>query len=111
MVIGVVGGRDFNNYQLLSEVLGAYPVSKIVSGGARGADSLGEKYARENNIEVDVYRPDWDKYGKSAGFLRNTTIVENSEIIIAFWDGKSHGTKDTINKCKKNGKEVIVISY
>lgn len=111
MIIGVVGGRNFNDYQLLTEVLSNHQISKIISGGARGADSLGERYAKENGIEVEIYRPDWDKYGKSAGFLRNTTIVENSEIIIAFWDGKSHGTQDTINKCKKSGKEVIIVSY
>lgn len=110
MMIGVIGSRTFNDYKLLSKVLDLYKNFDyiIVSGGANGADSLSEKYAKENNIKTNIYLPDWKKYGKSAGFIRNNDIVNNSDIIIAFWDGKSKGTKHSISLAKKQNKNVSV---
>ncbi len=84
---------------------------KLKIGGAKGADSLGEEYAKENNIPTKIFIPDWDKYGKSAGMIRNTDIVNESELIVAFWDGISSGTLDSINKAKKNNKKVLIINY
>ena len=81
----------------------------MVSGGARGPDTLGVLWARDNGIEIKEFLPDWDKYGKSAGFIRNTQIVEAADLVIAFWDGVSRGTKDSIDKAEKMGKRVAVI--
>ncbi len=111
MKVGVIGGRDFNNYELVKETLSKIDITLLVSGGARGADSLGWKYAVENKIEVKIFLPNWDKFGKVAGFLRNTEIVNESELIVAFWDGESKGTADSIEKAKKQNKKIIIINY
>ncbi len=113
MNVGVVGGRDFDDYSLLCDTLDSldFDISFIISGGAKGADFLGEKYAMDHNIPARIFKPDWKKYGRGAGFVRNKTIVENSDIIVAFWDGKSKGTKNTIETGGKAGVKVIVIRY
>jgi hypothetical protein len=111
MKVAVIGGRDFNDYDKLKEVLGFFPISVVVSGGAIGADTLGEKYADENGISKEIYVPQWDLFGKKAGFMRNTTIVENSDIVIAFWDSKSRGTRDSIEKANKLRKSTFIIYY
>ena len=80
-------------------------------GGADGADSLGERYANENNIETLIFLPDWKKHGKMAGFIRNTDIIENAELVVAFWDKTSKGTKDSIDKATKLGKKVLIIPF
>lgn len=110
MKVGVVGSRDFTDYTLLCKTLSNYKISLIVSGGARGADTLATKFAEENNIPVKEFIPDWT-IGKHAGFLRNTEIVNESDIIIAFWDGASKGTLDSIKKARKQKKVVIVVNY
>ncbi|KKL45313.1 hypothetical protein LCGC14_2356910, partial [marine sediment metagenome] len=59
--------------------------------------------------KLTVYRAEWDKYGKSAGFLRNQTIIDNCDMVVAFWDGKSKGTADTINKAKRSKKPILLV--
>lgn len=113
----ICGGRDFNNYELLKErcdyLLQFIPKWQltIICGKARGADTLGEKYALENNLKIEYYPADWDKYGKSAGFRRNKEMVDTATSAICFWDGKSKGTKHTIDLCKKKGIPYIIIGY
>jgi hypothetical protein len=113
MNLGIIGSRSFNNYNLLKEEVNNFlkkeMVDCIVSGGARGADTLAEKYAKECNIPTLIIRPEWDKYGKKAGYLRNIEIVKNSEVIIAFWDGVSSGTKMSIDLAKKANKIIKII--
>ena len=111
--IGVIGSRSFNNYELAKRTLDPYlgKVWVIVSGGAKGADSLGEKWAIENNIKTCIYKPDWKTYGKKAGFIRNVDIIEDSDIVIAFWDALSRGTEHSINLAKEMGKKVIIIYF
>jgi len=108
MIIGVIGSRGFDDYQLLSSVLENYHIHAIVSGGAKGADSLAARYASENNIKLVEFLPDWS-LGLNAGFLRNQHIVDSSDMIIAFWDGVSGGTLDSIKKARKQKKKVVVI--
>lgn len=110
MKVGVIGSRDFSDYALMCKTLSNYKISSIVSGGARGADKLAARFAKENNIKLKEFIPDWT-IGKHAGFLRNSEIVNESDIIIAFWDGKSNGTLDSIKKAKKQKKVVVVINY
>lgn len=100
MRIIVAGGRNFADYDLLSSKLDFY-LSKtenpiIVCGEAKGADALGKKYALERNIPVLSFPAEWEKYGKSAGFKRNQVMSDNADCLVAFWDGKSLGTKDMI---------------
>jgi hypothetical protein len=115
--IGVVGSRGFNDYKLLKDTLDKYldKVYIIVSGGAKGADSLGERWAKENNVKTLIIRPEWrdrnGKYNPSAGFDRNVNIVDNSDFIIAFWDGMSRGTENTIHLTKEQSKRVVIIYY
>ena len=113
MKIGVIGSRGFNDYKLLKDTLDKYlpEATVVVSGGARGADSLGERWAKENGLETLIFLPDWDAYGKSAGYIRNADIVKNSDIIIAFWDGMSKGTEHSINLGKKQNKEVKIVYF
>ena len=107
--IAVVGCRHFTDYEKLRGVMDDFiDIHKdkdicIVSGGARGADSLAEKYASEKGYEFKCFPADWDTHGKIAGFIRNKDIVDAADTIVAFWDGKSTGTKDTLEKARRAG--------
>lgn len=109
--LGVVGSRNFDHYSILKEELTNYDVCCIVSGGAKGADSLAKQYANTYNIQIVEYLPQWEVFGKKAGFIRNQLIVDNSDEVIAFWDGESKGTLSTIELCKKANKKVKVINF
>jgi len=115
IVLGISGGRDFYNYKLLckeiDELRKKYKIKKIISGGAVGADKLGEKYARENNIEMIIIKPDWKKNGRKAGILRNKDIVDGADLVIAFWDGVSKGTSNTIERSRKDKKLIKIVYY
>jgi hypothetical protein len=111
MRVAVIGSRSFNDYEKLKEVLSKIDITLLVSGGASGADKLGEQYANEHNIPTKIFLPDWEKYGKRAGFLRNSDIINECELVVAFWDNNSKGTKDSIDKAEKQGKKVLIISF
>jgi len=114
--LAIIGSRTFNDYIYARDkildilITNNYFVSKIISGGAIGADQIAEIFAAEFYIPVDIIKPDWN-LGRNAGFLRNTTIIDKSDIIIAFWDGKSKGTLDSINKAKNSNKNIFVFKY
>ena len=111
MKLAIVGSRGFTSYELLvDEITKNYNINDIeciISGGARGADKLGEKFAKENGIPTQIFIAEWGKYGKSAGFRRNVDIIKNCDECIAFWDGQSHGTKHDIDLCKQYNKKCI----
>jgi hypothetical protein len=115
MKLAIVGSRTFNDYQLLeSTILQNFDIASItyvVSGGANGADKLGELFAKKHNIETIIYKPDWKKYGKSAGFLRNYDIINAADHVIAFWDGVSNGTKHDIDIATQKGKPLMVKKF
>ena len=112
MNIGVVGSRSFNDYPLLEKTLNEIidniqqnqkvgrdkPIT-IVSGGASGADTWAEIYSIKHNCKLQVFEADWDKHGKKAGIIRNK---DASDIIVAFWDGQSKGTLNTIQEARKH---------
>jgi hypothetical protein len=114
MKLAIVGSRSFRDEALLCSKLDAlrdeFPIREIISGGAVGADSLGLMYARDNGIYAKVFLPEWEK-GKQAGFDRNTLIAEAADVVLAFWDGKSNGTADTIAKARALKKTVIVVHF
>ena len=111
MKIAVIGSRSFNDYELMKSVLSGFDIDSIISGGAVGADALGKRYSAENGIEIIEYLPEYDKYGRGAPLVRNKQIVNESDFVIAFWDGKSRGTKYTCDYAKKQGKQVNVIRF
>jgi len=111
MKLAVVGSRGFNDYELLKSVLDKIDIDVIVSGGANGADRLSERYAEENNIALEIYPADWDRYGKRAGYIRNRDIWEAATSGIAFWDGESRGTAHSFELSKKLGKKLFVYEY
>lgn len=110
MKVAVIGSRSFSDYQLVCDNLKHIEIDLLISGGAIGADSLGEKYANENNIPTKIFLPDWEKHGKMAGFIRNTDIITEADVIVAFWDNVSKGTADSIEKGKKLNKKIIIIN-
>jgi len=109
--IAIVGSRTFTDYEFMKQILDAHKdkIALIISGGADGADTLAQRYAKENAIPIHIYYPDWKNYGKRAGFRRNVIIANLAEKMIAFWDGKSKGTKHSIDKMKQLGKPIVVI--
>ena len=121
----IAGSRNFNDYEFLKrEVLNIVKYDnrpkeyvKIISGCARGADTLGERFAKEFGLEVKKFPADWDGLGKRAGYVRNAemakfAVEDNSYgVLIAFWDGQSRGTKHMIDLAKRYGLEVHVVNY
>lgn len=114
----IAGTRTFSNYSLLCAYCDRYLSRKtktynivIVSGAARGADSLGEQYARERDYQLQRFPADWNKNGRGAGFMRNMDMANYSDALIAFWDGASRGTEHMIKTAKNKGLSVRIINY
>lgn len=95
--IAIVGSRAYPRLDLVEAFVAALPVGTIVvSGGARGVDTVAEIVARDRGLEVIVFQADWDRLGRKAGPIRNAQIVANVDRVVAFWDGKSRGTLNTL---------------
>lgn len=114
----IAGSRGFSNYKLLKESCDKFLREKkkthniiIVSGHARGADLLGEKYAKDWGYDLEIYPADWKKHGKAAGFRRNEQMAQTADAVIAFWDGESHGTKHMIDIAEEKGLDKRVVNY
>lgn len=116
----IAGCRDFDDYEGLKrscdKLLKDETNIEIISGAAPGADTLGEKYAKEKGFDLEVKKADWKRFGKSAGFIRNKEMLDyalesNNPILIAFWDGKSRGTKGMIEITKEAKVKVFIIEY
>ena len=104
--VAVIGSRNLSVRNLQNYLPGE--VTEIVSGGARGIDTCARNYAFENNLKLKEFLPEYDLYGRSAPLKRNIQIIDYADLVLAFWDGDSHGTKYVIDQCKKRGKEVKV---
>jgi predicted Rossmann fold nucleotide-binding protein DprA/Smf involved in DNA uptake len=116
MKLAVVGGREFKNYLELAGYIDYIRetryIDTIISGGARGADRLAKRYAKKNHLIYQEYPADWNgPLKKGAGLARNTTVARSCDLMAAFWDGKSSGTKDVIEKAEKEGKEIYVYFF
>ena len=114
MKIIIAGSRTFNDYNLLKSscdnLLTQFTNIEIVSGTARGADKLGERYAREKGYSIKEFPANWN-LGKSAGYIRNAEMAQYSDMLIAFWDGTSKGTKHMIDLANKIGIKVEIVNY
>lgn len=109
----VAGGRDFTDKRQMQRALDCLLSNgdTIISGGAKGADTLGESYAQWRALDVIRMPADWEQHGKSAGAIRNQQMAQDGDALIAFWDGKSRGTKDMIAKATRRGVNVHIYRY
>lgn len=107
MKIAVIGSRNLNINDL--SVYLPKNTSELVSGGAKGIDSDARAYAEKNNIPIKEFLPDYRRFGKGAPLKRNLQIIEYADEVLAFWDGKSRGTKYVIEQCRKLKVPVTVI--
>jgi hypothetical protein len=113
----IAGGRDFNNFKLLSketlEFIGDNTPENttIISGLAKGADTLGCEFARKYGFELRGFAAEWNKFGRSAGIMRNKLMAKNADSLIAFWDGKSKGTMHMIDYAYSLNLNIKVVHY
>ncbi len=114
----VCGGRDFTDRRLcfdsLDRLLDGVADAEIVSGGAKGADAFGEEYGNARGLKVSVFKADWKRYGRAAGPVRNRQMLayakEQTPMVIAFWDGRSRGTKNMIEEASRAKAEVCIVN-
>ena len=111
----VAGSRGFADYHLLCAKMDFFTSDhsavEVVSGTARGADQLGDRWARERGHAIKKFPADWDAHGKRAGFIRNIQMAEYADALVAFWDGESRGTKHMIEEMRRLDKPVRVVEY
>lgn len=120
MRICIAGSRSFNDVDMVIEVFefleskGFIPPQShwtFLSGMARGADRIGYELAIANEIPVMKFPADWDMHGGSAGYIRNAEMAVHTDVLVAFWDGESRGTKHMIETCTKKGIPVFDVDY
>ena len=106
----IAGSRGMDNYDFIKSTIieSGFEITEVVSGGARGVDRLGERYAKEMGIPIKQFIPDWDGLGKKAGHVRNREMGDYADALIALWDGESKGTKGMIEYAQKKGLKVYV---
>ena len=113
MKIAIVGSREPGNINFAKELekrINIQSGDTIISGGAKGIDSLAAEYATAHGFELVEIRPNYAKNGRGATFIRNREIVDNADIIVAFWNGTSKGTKYTIDYADKKGITTLIIT-
>ena len=115
--LAVVGSRSFADKALLFDILdrSRHRIQLIVSGGARGADTLAQEWAQARSLPCQVFHPKWqDEHGRfdrRAGFKRNVDVIKNADEVLAFWDGQSPGTKHAIELARKQNKVVQIVNF
>lgn len=115
MKVIIAGGRDFNDYDFLcrkvDKILSRQIEIEIVSGVAKGADKLGERYAEEHGYPIKRFPADWGTFKKQAGYIRNEEMARYADALIAFWDGRSSGTQHMIIIAEERGLLTRIIYY
>jgi hypothetical protein len=115
MKVAIVGSRSINDQMFVEYLFRCFTYifgkpTKIISGGARGVDSFAGEYAGKSKIELQIFRPNWAKYGRKAGFIRNEDIIKNCDICLAIWDGESNGTKHDLELCEQYKKDLVLFN-
>lgn len=108
MKLAIIGSRNCPPIDISKHL--KYIPDTIVSGGARGVDTLAREFSIENGLNLIEFLPEYEKYGRRAPLIRNRQIVETCDCVLAFWDGKSRGTKYTIDLAKQMGKPVKIVN-
>lgn len=113
MKVIIAGSRDITDFDIIKQAIkdSEFKITEIVSGTARGVDQLGEKYGRINGIKISKFPAKWDKYGRSAGYVRNAQMAKYADALIAVWDEQSKGTKNMIDIATDSGLWVSVFLY
>ena len=104
--LAIVGSRSIQKIELRPYL--PERITEIVSGGAKGVDTYAKEYALKNGLPFTEFLPQYEKYGRGAPLRRNLQIISYADMVIAFWDGRSRGTKFVIEQCQKCGKKLIV---
>ena len=107
MKLLIIGSRTITDFDLTGHI--PADTELIISGGAKGMDTVAEKYADENGIEKLIFYPKYELYGRAAPLKRNEEMVNVCDTVLAVWDGESRGTKYTLNYAKKKNKKIIEI--
>ncbi len=110
MIIGISGSRSLN-CEIPDGIIIERDISMILTGGASGMDKKAAEYGAKRRILVTELKPEYDLYGKAAPLVRNDLLIELSNIIYVFWDGKSRGSKYVIDKCREHKKLCKVYLY
>lgn len=113
--IVIAGSRNYNNYEkaktfidfCIKNIKEKYDLI-FLSGGCRGADALGERYAKENGYKIEIHPAEWQKYKNAAGPIRNKEMAKITDYVICFWDGESNGTRSKIEFAKKINKPIKI---
>lgn len=110
MKIIIAGSRGIADFSIVLEAIekSGFDISEVVSGGAAGVDRLGERFSKTDGLPLKVFPADWDKYGKSAGYIRNEQMADYADGLIAVWDGVSRGTKHMIDSALKRKMPVYI---
>lgn len=109
----VAGSRNINDYDFVVNAIKSFNVKidELVCGMAKGPDMLAHRWAKENNIKITEFYPDWDKHGKAAGIIRNREMMKYADALLAIWDGKSRGTDNMVYQMNHAKKYVSVVIY
>lgn len=113
MKVAIVGSKSISNENLVNNyisecLINLSNIDLIISGGAKGVDTIAELYAKNHNIKTKIFHPNWEKYGKQADLIRNSDIISKCEICIIIWDGESLCTKNDIDLCDEMRKPCYV---
>ena len=115
MKVAIIGSRNFNDYQKLKDFIqknvNVNEIELIISGGENGADTLGEIFANEFKIKKLIFKPEWEKFGRRAGFVRNKDIIENCDVVFAFWIGGSKGTEHSLKLAENLNKTIYLQKF
>lgn len=109
----IAGSRSFNNYEFMKNSLEPFidTITTVISGTAKGADTLGELWASEYHKDVIRMPANWEVYGRSAGYRRNEDMAKNADICFVFWDGSSKGSKHMIDIARSSNIELHIFKY
>ncbi len=110
MKVLICGSRGITDESQVVRAMNLVPFTytEVVHGGARGVDRIAGRLAKRSNLKVTEFLPDWDKFGRGAGFIRNKEMVDYADAVIAVWDGKSKGTKHTIDYARQQNKPLFI---